>query len=68
MKGCRLSSILFLFTVWLSFIACTDEEYSEDVYVPMADLPDVVEENLNFYFPDEMPIFKRKHRHKRKET
>lgn len=56
MKGCRLSSILFLFTVWLSFIACTDEEYSEDVYVPMADLPDVVEENLNFYFPDEIPI------------
>lgn len=56
MKGCRLSSILFLFTVWLSFIACKDEEYSEEVYVPMADLPDVVEENLNFYFPDEMPI------------
>lgn len=56
MKGCRLSSILFLFTVWLSFIACTDEEYSEEVYVPMADLPDVVEENLNFYFPNEMPI------------
>lgn len=56
MKSFRLSSVLVLFTALLSFIACTEEEYSEEVYVPMASLPDAVEQNLSLYFPDETPI------------